>query len=319
MLICAIMVRYISMPGAYEGAWQGVKSDGRDDDRGSAMKIAVASGKGGTGKTMVAGNLATVLSRHREVVLADCDVEEPNLHLFFPAPGEAEPVTIPVPWFDETLCTRCGKCAEACRFGAVTVLKDRILFLPSLCHACGGCLLACPEGAVSEGERRVGEIRVSHPNERLRLVSGFLDPGEIHAPRVVRAVKERAGDDPLVILDAPPGISCPVIETLEGCDACLLVTESTPFGLHDLALAAELAAYLGVPAGVVINRSDGADEGIRAFAQEKELPILLTIPFDRRIAEVQSRGGLICNEIPGWEGTFSDLAVRVETVARGTL
>jgi MinD superfamily P-loop ATPase len=279
------------------------------------MKIALASGKGGTGKTMVAGNLAEVLYRQREVVLADCDVEEPNLHLFFPAQAETEPVTIPVPRFDESLCTRCGKCADACRFGAVTVLPSRILFLPPLCHACGGCLLACPEGAVTEGERRVGEVRVSRPGEHLRLVSGFLDSGEIHAPRVVRAVKEWAGDAPLVILDAPPGIACPVIETLEGCDACLLVTESTPFGLHDLALAAELAGYLHIPVGIVINRSDGADDGIRAYAQEKGLPVLLTIPFDRRIAEVQNRGKLICREIPGWEGTFADLFARAEALA----
>ena len=271
------------------------------------MKIAIASGKGGTGKSTVAANLACTLALSREVALVDCDVEEPNLHLFFPDSAVDVPVTTPVPEIDPALCNFCGECGKFCRFGALSVLKDRVILFPELCHSCGGCSLVCPQGAIEEVPRTVGRVACSCPLPSLTLVSGVLNEGEVMAPAVIRAAKMLAEGHPLILYDASPGIACPVIETLEGVDACILVTESTPFGLHDLRLAAEVVEGIGIPAGVVINRSDGQDEETLEFCRERGLPILMTIAFSREIAAVQNRGGLICRDLPGWEERFADL------------
>lgn len=272
------------------------------------MKIAIASGKGGTGKSTVAANLACILSRSRDVVLVDCDVEEPNLHLFFPAEATDLPVTAPVPEIDPAKCNLCGECGKFCRFGALAVVKDCVLTFPYLCHSCGGCSLVCPQGAIREVPRTIGRVTTSRPFPRLTLVSGILNEGEVLAPPVIKAAKALAEGHPFILYDASPGIACPVIETLEGSDYCILVTESTPFGLHDLRLAAGVAETLGIPAGVVINRSDGKDEETVAFSREHGLPILMTIPFSREIAAVTSRGGLIATLLPGWGERFTDLA-----------
>ncbi|MCK9278709.1 MAG: ATP-binding protein [Methanoculleus sp.] len=279
------------------------------------MKITIASGKGGTGKSTVAANLAYTLARSREVVLVDCDVEEPNLHLFFPAPAVDVPVTTPVPEIDPASCTLCGECGKFCRFGALSVLKDRVLVFPELCHSCGGCVLVCPQGAVREIPRTVGRVACSRPLPALTLISGVLNEGEVQAPTVIKAAKMLAEGHPLTLYDASPGIACPVIETLEGSDVCVLVTESTPFGLHDLRLAAEVAERVGIGAGVVINRSDGQDEATLGFYRERGLPILMTIPFSREIAAVQNRGGLICRDLPGWEEQFADLFSEIVKIA----
>ena len=279
------------------------------------MKIAIASGKGGTGKSTVAANLAWALARSRDVALVDCDVEEPNLHLFFPAPATEMPVTTPVPEIDAERCTLCGECGKFCRFGALAVLKDSVLTFPHLCHSCGGCTLVCPQGAVREVPRTIGRVTCSRPLPRLTLISGILNEGEVQAPAVIRAAKTLAEGHPLTLYDASPGIACPVIETLEGSDACILVTESTPFGLHDLRLAVEVAETLGISAGVVINRSDGQDEATVAFCREHGLPVLMTIPFSREIAAVQNRGGLISRDIPGWEERFAGLFEAVPGVS----
>ena len=279
------------------------------------MRIAIASGKGGTGKSTVAANLAWALARSRDVALVDCDVEEPNLHLFFPAPATEMPVTTPVPEIDAERCTLCGECGKFCRFGALAVLKDRVLTFPHLCHSCGGCTLVCPQGAIREVPRTIGRVTCSRPLPRLTLISGVLNEGEVQAPAVIRAAKRSAEGHPLTIYDASPGIACPVIETLEGSDACILVTESTPFGLHDLRLAVEVAETLGIPAGVVINRSDGQDEETVAFCREHGLPVLMTIPFSREIAAVQNRGGLISRDLPGWEERFAGLFEAVPGVS----
>jgi len=271
------------------------------------MKIAVASGKGGTGKTMVAANLAFTLAQTCQVTLVDCDVEEPNLHLFFPAPATAKDVTVPVPVIDEKICDRCGKCGEFCQYGALTVLRDRVLFFPELCHSCGGCMLVCPKNAIHEEPKRVGIVTNATPMQRLNLVSGYLDAGNPFAVPVIRAAKTATAGDCLVILDASPGTSCPVVETLDGCDACILVTESTPFGLHDLQLAVDVADRLGIPAGVVINRSDGKDQETLDFCTNHDLDMMMTIPFDRGIAAIQSRGDLLCRVRPEWLKAFSAL------------
>ncbi len=279
------------------------------------MKIAVASGKGGTGKTMVAANLAFTLSQTCQVTLVDCDVEEPNLHLFFPAPATAKDVTVPVPVIDENTCDRCGKCGEFCQYGALTVLRDRVLFFPELCHSCGGCTLVCPKSAIHEEPKRVGIVTYATPLPRLDLISGYLDAGNPFAVPVIRAAKTATTGDSLVILDASPGTSCPVVETLDGCDACILVTESTPFGLHDLKLAIDVTARLGVPAGIVINRSDGKDQETLDFCTNHDLDVMMTIPFDREIAAIQSRGDLLCRVRPEWQKAFAALYVKCRSLS----
>jgi len=271
------------------------------------MKLVVASGKGGTGKTTVAANLAFILARSREVVAVDCDVEAPNLHLYFPSASCEVPFRVPVPAFDPARCTLCGECGRFCRFGAISVLKTEVFFLPDLCHSCGGCGYVCPEKAIEDEYRTVGSVRCARPSQSLTLIGGALGEGEVQARAVVKYAKQLADRAPLVIYDAPPGIGCTVIETLKGADACLLVTESTPFGAHDLALAAEVARQLELPTGVVINRSDGEDRAIRRVCRELGLPVLMAIPFDREIAAVQNRGGLIAREHEGWSSRFSAL------------
>jgi MinD superfamily P-loop ATPase len=279
------------------------------------MKLAVASGKGGTGKSMVAANLAFTLASTRQVTLVDCDVEEPNLHLFFPAPATTTEVTMPVPVVDESACDHCGKCGEFCQYGAITVLRDRILFLPELCHSCGGCTLVCPNSAIREEPKRIGTLTTSAPMSGMKLVSGKLDEGNPHAVPIIRAAKILAEGDPLVICDSAPGTSCPVVEMLDGCDACILVTESTPFGLHDLELAVDVAARLDIPAGVIINRSDGKDQETLRFCAGQDLDVLMTIPFSREIAAIQSRGDLLCRARPEWQEDFCSLYLKCRSLA----
>jgi len=279
------------------------------------MKLAIASGKGGTGKSMVAANLAFTLASTEQVTLVDCDGEEPNLHLFFPAAAMTRDITMPVPVIDEFACKHCGTCGEFCQYGALTVLPDRVLFFPELCHSCGGCTLVCPKNAIREGPHRIGTLATSAPLPGLKLISGTLDTGSPHAVPVIREVKKEAAGDPLVILDTAPGTSCPVVETLDGCDACILVTESTPFGLHDLQLAADVAARLGIPAGIVINRSDGKDDETLRFCIDHDLEVVMTIPFDREIAAIQSRGDLLCRERPEWQKDFCALYAKCRALA----
>lgn len=280
------------------------------------MKLAVASGKGGTGKSMVAANLAfTLAGTEPPVTLVDCDVEEPDLHLFFPADVSTREVTVPVPVIDETRCQHCGLCAEFCQFGALAVMPDRVLFFPELCHSCGGCRLVCPNEAIHEEPRRVGTLSWSDPHPGLRLIWGTLDTGSPHAVPVIREAKNAAAGDPVVICDTAPGTSCPVVEALDGCDACILVTESTPFGLHDLQLAADVAARMGIPAGIVINRSDGKDDLTLRFCADHDLDVLMTIPFSREIAAIQSRGDLLCRARPEWQKDFRSLFIKCRTLA----
>jgi len=282
------------------------------------MKIAVASGKGGTGKSTFAANLALSLSKSNDVVLVDCDVEEPNLHLFFDAEHEESEVTVPVPVVDPEKCTFCGKCGVFCQYGAITVLKDDVLILRDLCHSCGGCEIICPYDAITEVPRVIGKVQDSQPDEHLRLVTGVLNEGEIHATVVIQMAKTMAGSTPtphgkvnstpdVTIYDSSPGIACPVIETVDGADYVVLVTESTPFGIHDLELAIGVVEKLGIPAGVVINRSDGSDEMTEELCRRHSLEIIMRIPFDRIIAGVQNRGGFFSQDMPEWQGRFTDL------------
>ena len=276
------------------------------------MIISIASGKGGTGKTTVATNLALALGARVE--LLDCDVEEPNAHLFLkPQIERTERVDTPIPLVDEAKCTFCRKCAEICRFNAIAVVGRQVLVFPELCHSCGGCMAVCPEGAITEIGRELGTVNSGHRGA-ISFKNGRLRVGEAMSPPLIKKV--RAARDPgrITLIDAPPGTSCPVIAAMNGADFILMVTEPTPFGLHDLKLAVEAVKLLGIPCGLVVNRADVGDDKVFAYAREEELPILLTIPFDRRIAEAYSRGETMVEALPEWEPKFLRLFADIEAI-----
>lgn len=269
------------------------------------MILAVASGKGGTGKTTVSVNLARVFGG--EVQLLDCDVEEPNAHLFLKGVSQgAEVAGIPVPEVDESLCDGCGECARLCEYHAVVCFGTQPMFFPEMCHGCGGCLLVCPRHAIRERVRRIGVVETVR-SQNVTLVQGRLDVGVALAPPLVRAVKARLRPGAPAILDAPPGTSCPVIATLRGADFVLLVTEPTPFGLHDLRLAVGMVKTLGIPFGVVVNRVGAGDGRVHDYCRESGIPVLLEIPDDRRIAEAYSRGEIAVEALPEYRTPFRSL------------
>ena len=276
------------------------------------MKIAIASGKGGTGKTTVATNLATVASlAGSDVTLLDCDVEEPNCHIFVkPQIRLTFPVTVPVPKVDTEQCTGCGKCGEVCQYSAIVCLKDKVLVFPELCHGCGGCQLLCPVEAITEEKREVGVVEVGRA-KGFAFAQGRLRIGEAMSPPLIKAVKAAATQTDLVIIDAPPGTSCPVIESIRDSDFVMLVTEPTPFGLNDLKLAVEMVRALELPFGVVINRADVGDDKVQIYCSDNGITILEQIPDDRRIAEAYSRGEMICESLPEYESLFSGLLSKV--------
>ena len=273
------------------------------------MIVAVASGKGGTGKTTVAVNLACVLGS--EVRLFDCDVEEPNAHLFLAgvARGE-ESVTVSFPEVDELLCDGCGECSRFCQYHGIAMIGTRPLVFPEMCHGCGGCAMVCPKQAIRERERRIGVIE-TFLADGITLTQGRLDIGVSLAPPLIRAVKARIPAGLPSIIDAPPGTSCPVVAALRGADLILLVTEPTPFGLNDLKLAVEVVRKLAIPFAVVVNRVGAGDDRVHGYCQAEWIPILLEVPDDRRIAEAYSRGALIVEALPEYRPLFAGLAESV--------
>ena len=274
----------------------------------NGMVITVASGKGGTGKTTFAVNLAYALASReqtreegarRSVRLLDCDVEEPNDHLFVqPTFTEERPVNVPKPVWDKDKCTVCGACAKACNYNAIAVVKGKVLIFNELCHSCGVCSYVCPEGALTEKETTIGKLQVAASNEPFFFAHGLLNIGEALAPNVVRAAKEYLDPQAINIIDASPGTACPVVEAVAGADATLLVTEPTPFGLNDLKLAVGLALKLKVPTGIIVNRSDGEDKIIADYASKVGLPIAGRIPFKREYAEAYSEGQILIERFP---------------------
>jgi MinD superfamily P-loop ATPase len=272
------------------------------------MIISVASGKGGTGKTLIATSLALSLGNGTEVQFLDCDVEEPNAHIFLkPVIERREPVSIPIPQIDEQKCTFCGKCAEVCAYNALAVLKDRVLVFPELCHGCGACSYLCPEDAISEVEREIGVVEVGR-SKQIEFIHGRLAVGEAMAPPVIRKVKEHVDPEKTVIIDVPPGTSCPVVEAVEGSDFCLLVTEPTPFGLNDLTLAVETVKKLNISRGVVVNRAGVGDRKVDEYCEQEGIPLLLHIPLDTRIARLYSQGISLVEGMPEWRDAFLKLA-----------
>jgi MinD superfamily P-loop ATPase len=278
------------------------------------MIISVASGKGGTGKTLVASSLALSLIDNHKVQLLDCDVEEPNANIFLHlAVSESQYVHIPIPKVDETKCTYCGKCAEVCAYNAIAVIKEKVLIFPELCHGCGACSYLCPESAITEEGREVGIVERGDSGD-LELIQGKLNVGEAMAPPVIREVKKYIKTANIIIIDVPPGTSCPVIEAAKDSDFCLLVTEPTPFGLNDLSLAVEMIRKLGIPCGVVINRVGVGDEEVEQYCHREGIPVLLRIPLDRKIALLYSKGIPLIEGMPEWRDEFLRLFQDIEGI-----
>jgi MinD superfamily P-loop ATPase len=278
------------------------------------MIISVASGKGGTGKTTIAVNLALSLNN---VQLLDCDVEEPNAHLFLKPDIKYKKVApILIPEVDESKCDYCGKCREVCAYNAIAVfpsdkkMKGNVLIFPHLCHGCGGCSLLCPQGAIREVDKEIGIVETGNCGDML-FVHGRLNIGEIMSPPLIKQVKECINPAKTVIIDAPPGTSCPVIASVKGSDFCLLVTEPTPFGLHDLTLAVEVLRKMNIPFGAIINRTNIGDEKVDEYCLRENISILMRIPFDKKIAEVYSRGIPIVESQPEYKNEFKKLFDRI--------
>ena len=273
------------------------------------MTIAVASGKGGTGKTTIAANMA--VSSPEPVKLIDCDVEEPNCHIFInPLIENRKTVGIPVPHADPEKCNACGECGRICQYNAIVALKTQPLVFPELCHGCGGCALVCPTGAITEVDRDIGVVEEGTRGDLL-FSQGILNVGEAMAPPLIRAVRRNGQVKSNVIIDAPPGTSCPVVTTISGCDYVVLVTEPTPFGLNDLVLAVEMVRTMKIPFGVVINRSDIGDDAVKEYCRDQDIEILLELPHDRRVAEAYSKGELASESIDELKPLFEDLYVRI--------
>jgi len=273
--------------------------------------VAIASGKGGTGKTTVAVNLAVTM--RSPVQLLDCDVEAPNAHLFLcPEITSSVSAGIPVPRLDEARCTLCGECGALCQYNAIAVLRTGVMVFEELCHGCGGCTLVCPERAIHEELRPIGVVEHGRAGE-IEVVTGRLNVGEALAPPLIRAVRAEASSHRLVLVDAPPGTSCPMIAAVQGSDLVVLVTEPTPFGLNDLALAVEAVRSLGLPFGVVINRAGSGDLRVRDYCVAEGIDIFAEIPDDRRVAESSARGGVIVKELEHVRPVFAALARRIET------
>lgn len=281
------------------------------------MKIAFASGKGGTGKTIIATNLAWIAARkgHR-VAYIDCDVEEPNGHMFLKphmtvmrAIGQLHPVV------DDQKCVHCGLCGEICQYSAIVCVGDKVLVYPELCHACGGCTLVCRSGAITEVLRETGKLEAGMAGP-IHFVHGVLNIGEAMSTPLIRQVKAEPMEEELRVVDCPPGTSCPVIESVRGADMVLLVTEPTPFGLNDLVLAVEMVRAMKLPFAVVLNRADVGDRKVQEYCRDAGIEILAEIPDDRRAAEAYSKGLLAGEEVPEFSRRLEELLAKLWAVDR---
>lgn len=287
----------------------------------SPLKIVVASGKGGTGKTTVATSLALSLAPAFTIRFLDCDVEAPNAHLFLrPTLQPPKEVGTLIPQVDETRCTHCGTCADVCRFNAITVLGGKTLVFPELCHGCGSCTLVCPEGAITETLYPTGVIETGDTPAQIEFARGVLNVGEPMAVPVIRQLKtEPAAKTPdITIIDSPPGTSCPVVETMDGADYAILVTEPTPFGLHDLQLMLGVVAELGLPAGVIINRDGVGNAPIEQVCAKQGVPVLMRIPLQRNFGAGIAQGQPLTEIDPAYKTRFAELLTRIKLEIGGT-
>jgi MinD superfamily P-loop ATPase len=276
------------------------------------MILSIASGKGGTGKTLVATSLA--LSLGKQVQILDCDVEEPNVHVLLrPTIVQSKPVCIPVPKIDKAKCTYCGECAKVCAYHALAVVKKLVLMFPELCHGCGACSYLCPAKAISEEGRKMGVVELGYAGE-IEFVQGKLTIGEAMATPIIREVKRHIDPTKSVLIDVSPGTSCPVVEAVRDSDFCLLVTEPTPFGLHDLSLAVDMVKALGIPCGIVLNRSGGTYNRVEEYCLEVGIPLLMRIPLDMEIARLYSRGVTLVQGMPEWRDRFLELFHTIEQI-----
>jgi MinD superfamily P-loop ATPase len=281
------------------------------------MIVTVASGKGGTGKTTVATSLAFSLAAELNPppLFLDCDVEAPNAHLFLqPVFKQRKEVGILIPAVDESRCTHCGKCAEVCQFHAIAVMGKKTLVFPQLCHGCGSCMALCPEHVITEQPDKMGVLEGGPARSNIAFARGVLDIGEPMAVPVIRQLKKWATPQPgqVVIRDASPGTSCPVVEAVRGSDYLLLVTEPTPFGLHDLRLAAQMAREMGIPSGMIINRENGSYPALDKFCSDNHLPVLLRIPFERVIAEGVAQGKTLVDIHPEYATLFGQVHQQIK-------
>lgn len=265
------------------------------------MIVSVASGKGGTGKTTVATNMALSIPNTQ---LLDCDVEEPNSHIFIkPEIKKRDFVFIPVPEVDKSKCDGCGKCQEVCAYNAIAVLKSKVLIFPELCHGCGSCNYFCPQNALKEVNKDIGVVETGNKGN-LKFSHGKLKIGEMMAPTVIKAVKRKILKDRTVIIDAPPGTACPMISAIKDSDFVILVTEPTPFGLNDLILAVEVVRKLGIGFGVIINRSNIGNNEVSRYCRKENISILMQIPFDIEIAVAYSKGIPLLDALPEYKKDF---------------
>ena len=279
--------------------------------------IAIASGKGGTGKTLVATSLA--LASDEDIQFLDCDVEEPNAYVFLkPQLQNTIPVMLPFPQIDVEKCTGCGKCVEFCEYNALAMVKEAVIVFNELCHSCGGCSLVCPEDAISETTRQIGVVEIGEAmslrakrSNPMPVIDGVLDVGEAIAPPIIKAVKAQARSDLITIIDSPPGTACPMIESVKDSDYCVLVTEPTPFGYHDLTLAVGVVRELDIPFGVIVNRANIGDDRVYQYCEAEHIEILMQIPMDRKIAETYSDGIPLIEALPEYKEKFNELFKKI--------
>lgn len=278
------------------------------------MKISILSGKGGTGKTFISTNLAKSVSELEKTLIVDCDVEEPNSALFFEKNNiYTETVTNPLPVVDQSRCTHCGICAKKCQFNAIASFPKTTIVYPNLCHGCGVCTMVCPDHAISEKTKKIGEMEHDSITSNLSISTGRMKIGEPSGVKVIRELKKTIKEDyKYIILDSPPGASCPVVETLRKVDFALMVTESSPFGLHDLQVAMQIVEEMEIPMGVVINRYDKANDTVEDFLKGKNIPVLMKIPFDIEIARHYSRQNLLVDYSEEYKNKFNLLMKDIE-------
>ncbi len=277
------------------------------------INIAFASGKGGTGKTTIAVNLAYFLARSRQKVqYLDCDVEEPNGHIFLkPAIERSAPAKVLVPVIEQDKCTHCGECSAHCQFNALVTIPNSVLLFPELCHGCGLCIYICPERAIRDGDREIGVIEKGTASEDIDFIHGILNVGEPMAGPLIQEVKRHYKEQHIRIIDAPPGTSCPVVKTISDADVVVMVTEPTPFGLHDLKIAVSVAKNLGKTIGIVVNRQNGEFSPLDKYLSKNDLPVIMALPEDREIAHHYSMGSILLRVLPAYAERFMELSLNI--------